>query len=234
MGLYQGKVHGQSVVEHYGSISGYRSTLTQYPDLGLGFALLTNSNEGERLCAWLRGILSDGAHGASVPDKRWEEQSVHLAVMWNSGDTAACRVKLDSTRYYLDLTSDYDPIPASAEQLLGIWSSPGFLTWSLSKTSNLSSRPQCVTIPFAPACYGDLNPVFASVGGGRFAACFRYTLRDSGGVLYGYPFSAKKEGEYLLVYGLSFSRWGCERGGPPYHLCQEGVTWHYLVTRYRM
>jgi len=75
MGLYQGKVHGQSVVEHYGSISGYRSTLTQYPDLGLGFALLTNSNEGERLCAWLRGILSDGAHGASVPDKRWEEQS---------------------------------------------------------------------------------------------------------------------------------------------------------------
>jgi len=28
MGLYQGKVHGQSVVEHYGSISGYRSTLT--------------------------------------------------------------------------------------------------------------------------------------------------------------------------------------------------------------
>jgi len=72
-----------------------------------------------------------------------------------------------------------------------------------------------VLLSFAPACYGDLNPVFASVGGGRFAACFRYTLRDSGGVLYGYPFSAKKEGEYLLVYGLSFSRWAVKEEDHP-------------------
>lgn len=74
MGVYQGRIKGHHVIEHWGQLSGYRSAIGRYPDCGLSFAILTNSTEGETLCAWLRGVLPEALLGEQVPNPEWELQ----------------------------------------------------------------------------------------------------------------------------------------------------------------
>ena len=115
------------------------------------------------------------------------------------------RVRRDRIASIRHLSAAYKTVPASGcEQLLGVFTAPGFITFLLDPSNFLKLRPKCTTLPWIPFWYGNICPVLASMGGGKFEGCFEWCPWDGGDIQYGYPFQVtEKNKDELLVCGLS-------------------------------
>jgi hypothetical protein len=99
--------------------------------------------------------------------------------------------------------------PNTADNILGSYCGSGIGKLTFTAASNLQTRPKCKDLPWLCWLHGDIKPVVAHLGEGRYAACLEYRAWTREGeaaadIQYGYPFRLEKmdSGDSLQVTGM--------------------------------
>ena len=206
-GLSEQAYRGHTIVEHSGFLQGWASRLMFVPEIKLGVFVIVNSTPwGRMACEEAKYAILDNVFGLNRID--W-----HSRLM---AERIELRQMLDSIyKEALGTSSDGTSIPPS--KIVGVYTAPGFVTWSFDEAHILSGPPAELVdlLPF-PMVWGKIQPLIWHHSGNAYKMCWKF-FPDGIGYeeMVGLPLDVEVDVHEDSVKGFGVRGfWGAGKGVP--------------------
>ncbi|KAK4684165.1 hypothetical protein P7C73_g6034, partial [Tremellales sp. Uapishka_1] len=202
-GTMQYAHRGQSFILHPGNLDTFNTVVARLPDIGVGFALLVNSNGSYFRQAIIMMLIEAFCN---LPLVDWQARMMKNKIKHDNDERQEMKA--------IDCSGE------AGKEIIGTYSHPGFDTWVLTKENNVKTRPELTSLPPLASCHGAMKPLFAPMQNGTYEGFWALTFKQGdhvGQTLLGKPFQAelKDDGKKLWVCGMSDIRDGLKKEDHP-------------------
>ncbi|WVF67392.1 hypothetical protein IAT40_002148 [Kwoniella sp. CBS 6097] len=170
----------------------YSSSVTTYGAgfFQLGMSIMVNGYQGEDVINLLRMTVLDRiTNGAEHGTEEWLRRIAEETDIKDARQTTG----MSSFR------------AKGSSPLIGIYTCPSLFTFHLDKSNNVDLLPECEVLPYLPQLYGELRPLVAYAGDGKYRGCMEWTYKSK--QYFGVPFRAElidiDDSQQIKVFGLS-------------------------------